>query len=102
MPPAAILSGAKFVLLQKDVPARVVNAATATGVGKSIFFTIQEDKDGTKGTATFLVSGTFTVGTVTLLCSTDGGGSTTAYSTADTAAVDVAANKVFSYTDLVP
>lgn len=57
--------------IQADVPTIVVNAATATGVAKSFVFTVpQARNDGTR-TLTLIPSGTFSVGTVSLLASQD-------------------------------
>lgn len=96
----AIVPQAKYSLLSQDVPTVVVNGATGTGVGASYAFCVQGPVDGTKRNATFSVSGTFSVGTVTLQGSADGTNYST-YSTADST-IDVAANKFFTFTDLAP
>lgn len=92
---------AQFTMLSKDLPTTVVNAAVATGVAKSFIFTVQENKSGQVPVVTCAVTGTFTVGTVTLQGSQDGFATNAAYSTADTA-IDVAANKFFQLKDLTP
>ena len=61
------------IQLTQGFPATVVNAATTTGVAKSSPFAIQMRAPGLQRTVAFHCSGTYTVATLTLLESTDGG-----------------------------
>jgi len=97
----ALLQTNKFALLMKDQLTRVINAATGTGASKSQIFTVQETKDSTPINILLVVSGTFTVCTITLQASNDGGTTFNAYSTADTG-LDVNAKKFLVLNDLVP
>lgn len=99
MPAAAIVPTAKYSLLMKDIPTRVLNGAILNGVGA--IFTVQENKDSNLTNAVFYVSGTFTVCTVSLLSSEDGGATFNPHSTADTA-IDANASKVLILKDLLP
>jgi hypothetical protein len=87
-------------MLEKDVPAVVVNAATATGVAKSIKFCVQENKSGQIPAVTLITTGTFSVGTITVQAASDFT-NYSAYSTADTG-IDVKAKPFVTLTDLVP
>lgn len=71
----------KYALLTQDVPTTVVNQATATGVAKSFFFTIQGVPEGVQRTVTFIPRqvGGVTAATMTILASEDGGATTQTY-----------------------
>lgn len=71
----------KYALLTQDVPTVVVNAATANGTAKSIFFAIQGTPEGVQRTVTFIPRqvGGVTAATATILASSDGGATTQTY-----------------------
>jgi hypothetical protein len=84
--------------IQADVPTIVVNAATGTGVGKSSIFTVPQARDDQPRTLTLIPSGTFSVGTVSLLASQDNFTTSVAF---PGAAADVHAGAV-QFTGLIP
>jgi hypothetical protein len=85
------------VLLAQDIPVTLVNAATGTGVTVSAVFSCPAARSDQPRTLTCQASGTFSVGTVTLLYSL--GGNTFQ---AAAAAVDFHAFGVIQFTGIVP
>lgn len=94
----------KYTCLIPGIPQVLVNDATGTGTGASFWFTIapaQADA-GQRRTVVLNAAGTFSVCTVTLTSSQDGGTTVnTPYSSADSA-VDIHAQNPIQLTDLIP
>jgi hypothetical protein len=103
MPAAALLPTNKFSLLMQDMLTIVVNAITGGG-GNGFLFTVPPSNDGTPRSVAFNVSGTFTVASVTLKSSQDGGTTLVPYgnSAAQYGPIDVNAQKSFVMTGLIP
>lgn len=93
----------KYTLLTQDVPTIVVNAIGGAG-GNGFLFTVQGVPEGTPRSVQFTVTGTFTVASVTLKSSQDGGVTLVPYgnSAAQYGPIDVNAQKNFVMTGLIP
>ena len=93
----------KYTCLMPGIDQILVNAATGTGTGASFWFTISpgDTEIGQRRTILLYATGTFSVCTLTLQSSQDGGTTATTYSTADTA-MDIHAQNPIQITDLVP
>jgi hypothetical protein len=92
----------KYTGLIPGVDAVLVNAATTTGAGSSFWFTVSPTPFGGRRTVTLTATGTFSVCTVTVTSSQDGGTTVNSpYSSADTA-IDIHAQNPIVLTDLTP
>lgn len=100
---SSFLSLQSIALQPGDIQATLVNAATGTGTGASLNFTIGGVRnEGPQAyTLTMVATGTFTVATATLQYSKDGGNTWNTYSTADTGS-DFHAAALIQWKDLVP
>src|ERR1700690_724713 len=101
---AAPVPTQKYTCLLPGVDQILVNAATGTGTGASFWFTVSAGMTeiSQRHTVTFTATGTFSVCTVTLTSSQDGGTTVNSpYSSADSA-VDIHAQNPIQFTDLVP